>query len=101
MGMGLLFFGFWFLVFRVEMAGLFKEERPFASSAVLACVVYSLVPFVGVVFVPFIFVFGVVGLVRGDRSVFNAISAGVPILIAQVVLWWLLYAVPQWRLVGP
>ena len=77
-------------------ASLFGEKKPFASSAVWACVVYSLVPFVGVIFVPFVFVFGVVAVVRGERPVFNAMAAGVVILIAQLVLWWLLYAVPKW-----
>lgn len=72
------------------------EKKPFASSAVWACAVYSLVPFVGVVFVPFIFVFGIVGLVRGESAALRAMAAGVLILTVQLVLWWLLYAVPQW-----
>ena len=81
----------------VQVVKLFEEEKPFASSAVWACVVYSLVPFVGVVFVPFVFIFGVVGLVRGE-STFRAMAAGLGILIVQLVLWWLLYAVPKWGL---
>ena len=83
----------------VESAGLFKEERPFASSAVWACVVYSLEPFVGIVFVPFVFVFGVVGSFRGERPDLRAMAVGVLILTAQVVLWWLLYVVPKWNVV--
>ena len=79
-----------------DAVSLFEKKKPFASSAVWACVVYSLVPFVGVIFVPFVFVFGVVAVVRGERPVFKAIAAGVVILIAQLVLWWLLYAVPKW-----
>ena len=75
---------------------LFEEKRPFGSSAVWACVVYSLVPFVGVVFAPFVFVFGMAGVVRGDRSVFKALGVGLLILIVQLVLWWLLYSVPTW-----
>ena len=77
---------------------LFDDERPFASSAVWACVVYSLVPFVGVVFVPLIFVFGVIVLARGERT-FGAMGAGVAILIMQLVLWWLMYVVPRWNAV--
>ena len=77
---------------------LFAQKKPFASSAVWACAVYSLVPFVGVVFVPFIFIFGVVGVVHGESSAFRAMAAGVGILIVQLVLWWLLYAVPKWGL---
>lgn len=80
----------------VEMAGLFKQERPFASSAIWACVVYSLVPFVGIVFVPFVFVLGVVGLRRGE-STYRSMAAGVLVLMAQLVFWWLLYVVPKWN----
>ena len=73
---------------------LFEKKKPFAGSAVWACVVYSLVPFVGIVFVPFVFVFGVVGMVRGER-IFRPMAAGVAVLITQVMLWWLLYVVPK------
>jgi hypothetical protein len=81
-----------------DKVSLFDESKPFASSAVWACAVYSLVPFVGVVFIPFIFVFGVVGVVRGEGSVFKAMGAGVGILVVQLVLWWLMYVVPKWGL---
>jgi len=79
-------------------ASLFEEKKPFVSSAVWACVVYSLVPFVGLVFVPLIFVFGVIVLARGERT-FGAMGAGVAILIMQLVLWWLMYVVPRWNAV--
>jgi len=75
---------------------LLEERRPFASSAVWACAIYALVPFIGVVFVPFIFVFGVVALIRGEHSALRAMGSGVLILIVQLVLWWLLYVVPKW-----
>ena len=81
-------------------ASLFGEKKPFASSAVWACVVYSLVPFVGVVFVPFVFVFAMIAVMGGDRvrrrSALQAVAVGCVILIAQLVLWWLLYAAPKW-----
>ena len=77
---------------------LFEEKKPFASSAVWACVVYSLVPFVGVVFVPFIFVFGIAGIVRGE-NVARAMGAGIGLVLIQSVLWWLLYVVPAWNAV--
>ena len=81
-----------------DEVGLFEEKRPFASSAVWACVVYSLVPFVGIVFVPLIFVFGTVAALRADPLDRRALSAGVLILITQLVLWWLMYVVPRWGL---
>jgi NADH:ubiquinone oxidoreductase subunit 6 (subunit J) len=80
-----------------DHVSLFDESKPFASSAVWACAVYSLLPFIGVVFVPFIFVFGVVGLVRGEQT-WRAMAAGVLILMIQLVLWWLMYVVPKWGL---
>lgn len=79
---------------------LFEERKPLASSAVWACAVYSLVPFIGVVFLPFVFAFGIVAYVRGDGSVLRAMAAGVLILVVQLVLWWLLFAVPQWTRQG-
>lgn len=79
---------------------LFEEKKPFTSSALWACAVYSFVPFVGIVFVPFIFIFGVVGVLRGDSSALKAMAAGVGILIVQLVLWWLLYIVPTWNIRG-
>ena len=77
-------------------AALFREKKPFADSAVWACAVYSLVPFVGVVFVPLIFVFGIRASLKGERSAFKAMGLGLLVLIGQLVLWWLLYAVPRW-----
>ena len=81
-------------------ASVFGESKAFASSAVWACAVYSLVPFVGIVFVPFVFVFGLIATVRGDRgrrrSALTAMAVGLVVMIAQIVLWWLLYAVPSW-----
>lgn len=79
---------------------LFGEKKSFTSSAVWACAVYSLVPFVGIVFVPFIFIFGVTGVLRGDSSALKAVAAGVLILAVQLVLWWLLYVVPKLNVGG-
>lgn len=82
----------------------FGEKEPFASSAVWACAVYALVPFVGVVFVPFVFLFGLIAVVNGDgvlrRSALIAMAVGSAVLIGQLVLWWLLYAVPRWSQQG-
>ena len=82
----------------------FEEKKPFESSAAWACVVYSLVPFVGVVFVPFIFVFGLASHIRSEAgqriSARWAMCLGILIVIVQVVLWWLLYAVPKWNVMN-
>ena len=75
---------------------LFEEKKPFTSSAVWACAVYSLVPFVGIVFVPFIYIFGAVAFLKGDPIDRRALFFGVVILAVQFVLWWLMYLVPKW-----
>ena len=82
-----------------DRVSLFDEKNPFASSAIWACVVYSLVPFVGVAFVPFIFVLGLVAVVRGDPVDRRALAAGVLVLIVQLALWWLMFVVPKWNAV--
>ena len=84
----------------LDDARLFEEKKPLAGSAVWACVVYSLVPFVGVVFVPFIFGFGAITVLKGERTSIRAMAAGVVILIVQLALWWLLYAVPKWSVIN-
>jgi hypothetical protein len=88
----------------MDMAELFEQKKPFASSAVWACTVYSLVPFVGIVFIPFVFLFGIVAAMTGHgsqrRSAVKAMGAGVLVLIVQAVLWWLMYMVPDWSREG-
>ena len=57
-----------------------------------------------VVFVPFICLFGAIAVAKGygvDReSGLRAMAAGMVTLIVQVILWWLLYAVPKWGVVN-
>ncbi len=88
----------------VSGTSLFGEKKLFAGSAVWACAVYSLVPLVGIVFVPFIYLFGFIAVVKGDsgnrRTALRAMAAGLVILVVQLVLWWLLYAVPKWGELG-
>lgn len=75
-----------------------------ASSSSLACVAYALVPYLGILFCPGALLFGGVGLVRslrtpragGRRESALGIALGVVILCAQLLLWWILYKVPEW-----
>ena len=75
-----------------------------ASSSALACVAYALVPYLGILFCPGALVFGGVGLLRsrrsphacGRRDAALGIILGLLILCAQLVLWWILYKVPEW-----
>jgi hypothetical protein len=75
-----------------------------ASSSSLACVAYALVPYIGILFCPGALLFGGVGLLRawrtphagGRRESVLGVAFGVVILCAQLVLWWILYKVPEW-----
>lgn len=69
----------------------------------LAFVTYALVPYLGIIFCPFAIFFGGMGLVRsyrfpmygGRRAAFISIFLGSVILFVQLLLWWLLYKIPE------
>lgn len=75
-----------------------------ATSTAKAFVIYSLVPYLGILFCPGAILMGSVGLVRarrtthkhGSRSAIHCVAFGLLIFGAQVFLWWLLYKVPEW-----
>jgi hypothetical protein len=73
-----------------------------------AFVVYSLVPYLGLLFCPGALVVGSWGLIRGYRTLdskhrsayFLIIAAAVLVATVQLLLWWLLYKVPAWAIQG-
>lgn len=75
-----------------------------AATTALAFVTYSLVPYLGILFCPGAIVMGCVGLIKwqrapyrgGRRASYSSIIFGVVILCVQILLWWVLYKVPQW-----
>ncbi|HEX8492903.1 MAG TPA: hypothetical protein VF658_08695 [Pyrinomonadaceae bacterium] len=75
-----------------------------ASTTALAFVTYSLVPYLGILFCPGAIVMGGLGLLnwhrsprRGGRSAsYASVILGLFILCIQILLWWILYKVPQW-----
>jgi hypothetical protein len=77
------------------------DEDPTADTA-RACIVYSLVPYLGIVFVPIALGVSGVGYVRSrqnsrpgpKRFVFCA-GLSLVVLAVQVFLWWLLYYIPK------
>lgn len=82
-----------------------------AASMAFAFVTYALVPYLGILFCPGALVFGGVGLVRAWRAPRGAreavrssalsIALGLLVLCVQLVLWWLLYKVPEWSRAAP
>jgi hypothetical protein len=83
--------------------GLSATARAFAT--------YSLVPYLGILFCPGAVVVGTVGVVRSYNSrpgspqmaavraaCYLSTATGAVVLIAQLLLWWILYQVPAWAL---
>jgi hypothetical protein len=82
-----------------RLPGLAAIARAFAT--------YSLVPYLGILFCPGAVVVGTVGVVRSygapqtsaaRRVCYVSTVVGVVVLIAQLLLWWILYQVPAWAL---
>lgn len=86
-----------------EVTDLFKINRNTVSEMAWACFVYSLVPYIGIIFVPFTILIGVAGVgisVRrphagGGKLAIASIGLSVVVLGVQVFFWWLLYIIPE------
>lgn len=83
-------------------ADIFETKTDFAGSVVWACAVYSLVPFLGILFVPVALIFGAAALLKvsgsadpKERRTLNAMLFSVFVLAGQIVLWQLLYLIPE------
>ncbi len=79
---------------------LFVSSSNPGSSTAWACVVYSLVPLLGIVFVPLAFAFSIYSVLRttgssGFRNGIKLFMVAVVILFAQLGLWWLLFLIPE------
>lgn len=80
-----------------ETASLFEERRDLTKDTAWASVVYSLVPYLGILFVPVAIFASLILLVRGEESAGHAsryILFSLAIGAFQVFLWWLLYFIP-------
>ena len=86
-----------------ETKNLFEPSKNTISQTAWACVVYSMVPYLGILFLPFAFVVGGAGYVvsqrrphlGGRRLAVICVVLSVVILAVQLVLWWLLYIIPE------
>ncbi|HET9478206.1 MAG TPA: hypothetical protein VFO72_02605 [Pyrinomonadaceae bacterium] len=81
------------------MTDLAATARAFAT--------YSLVPYLGILFCPGAVLVGTVGVFRSYSSqhtraartaCYLSTIIGVVVLIAQLLLWWILYQVPAWAI---
>src|SRR2546423_2567646 len=77
------------------------------SATALAFVTYALVPYLGILFCPGALLLGGFGLLRrapraaARREYALSFALGLLILCAQLLLWWLLYKVPEWSRRAP
>jgi hypothetical protein len=88
---------------REEIKDLFEINKNSVSETAWACFVYSMVPYLGILFVPFTLIIGGLGLVisvknpalGGRKLSLASFGLSFPILAFQVFLWWLLYIIPE------
>ena len=88
---------------REEVVNLFERSENTASQMAWACFVYSLVPYLGILFVPLTFIissFGYFTYLRqprlgGRKFALVSFYLSFIVLAIQLFLWWLLYIVPE------
>jgi hypothetical protein len=82
---------------------LFEENKNSASSTAWAFLVYSLVPYLGILFCPGAILMGCIGIyvsyrkpyLGGWRTSVYSIVLSFAVLGIQIFLWWLLYIIPE------
>ncbi len=78
-----------------------QDQNPMVDTA-RACIVYSLVPYLGIVFIPPALAISGFGYLRSERKhtddrhrfIFSA-ALSLAVLAVQIFLWWLLYFIPK------
>ena len=87
----------------IEADSLFGESKNPITDMAWALVVYSSVPYLGILFVPFAFVVSGLGWYKayrvpklgGGRLALVCLGLSFLILAVQIFLWWLLYLIPE------
>ena len=88
---------------KTEITNLFEQNNNSISEMAWASLVYSFVPYLGLLFVPFTFFiggFGYVVAVRqphlgGKKMALISFFLSFVVLAVQIFLWWLLYIIPE------
>lgn len=86
-----------------ETTNLFPKNENSVSETAWACLVYSFVPYLGILFVPLAFVVAIFGIaisfqrpaLGGRKLALVSAALSFVILAIQVFLWWLLYIIPE------
>ncbi|NNE97860.1 MAG: hypothetical protein HKN25_02435 [Pyrinomonadaceae bacterium] len=85
-----------------EITDLFQRSENNVAETAWACFVYSMVPYLGILFIPFTFIFGAAGIAfayryprtGGGKLAMASIGLSFLILLLQIFFWWLLYIIP-------
>ena len=91
------------ILFHEESRNLFEQDKNAISQTAWACVVYSMVPYLGILFLPLAFVTGCFGYAAwrrrpelgGRRMAVACVALSFVVLVVQLFLWWLLYLIPE------
>lgn len=86
-----------------EVKDLFEQNKNSVSQTAWACLVYSFVPYLGILFVPFTIFIGGFGYAKalrqpqigGRKLALVCVILSFVVLAIQIFLWWLLYIVPE------
>ena len=82
---------------------LFEINRNPVAETAWACCVYSFVPYLGILFVPFTLIIASLGVavsvtrpeMGGRKMSLASIGVSFGIFAVQIFLWWLLYIIPE------
>jgi hypothetical protein len=85
------------------VTNLFERNKNQISQTAWACLVYSMVPYLGILFVPFTFIIGGFGYaaalrqpqIGGRKLAIISIAISFVVLAMQIFLWWLLFIIPE------
>lgn len=88
---------------REEITNLFPRSENAISETAWAFLVYSIVPYLGILFVPLALITGISGVAisfrrpnaDGRKLALTSVALSVIVLIIQIFLWWLLYFIPE------
>lgn len=88
---------------KTEEIDLFERNKNSISQTAYACLVYSFVPYLGILFIPFTFGIGGYAYLTatrqphlgGKKLALTTISTSFFVLAMQIFLWWLLYVIPE------
>lgn len=90
---------------KAEQVSLFEKSASPALDSAWAFLVYAMVPYLGVLFIPGAFLMAAYCLVKAliaanPQMIKNSLACiflSVLIFSAQILLWWLFYAIPEFQ----